>query len=333
MGWALENLGSERCKEIAESLFEVEKIYGTKLHGFCPIHGDKKSASAFYNWERDSGSCKSCGEKWDLVNLWCLVNGYDRQDIKAFREEFDSNYTGGTKHLRKSGPARATKPKTSSPPPPVAPEAFVAEECLLALSPLSDETVEKLSRTRGWSPQITEALGLRCFVDGKKMERIAIPVWTEDGKLGNIRLYQPGAEKFKVISWYDQVCTACGGTWKVENKTKICCGCGAVPNDYGRTRLYPPPSAWRPGTLWLCEGEPDTICALAQGLNAVTQTAGCGTWREDFSVAMAGRDVVICYDADRPGFKGARDVAESLVQHARSVRVMVWPGMMGSDVG
>ena len=83
----------------------------------------------------------------------------------------------------------------------------------------------------------------------------------------------------------------------------------------------------------MCEGEPDTICALAQGLNAVTQTAGCGTWREDFSVAMAGRDVVICYDADRPGFKGARDVAESLVQHARSVRVMVWPGMMGSDVG
>lgn len=328
MGWALENLDPQRRKEIAEKLITVEKVYGTKLHGFCPVHGDKKSASAFYNWDLDSGSCKSCGEKWDLVKLWCLVNNLDPQDLKAFREEFDEDYTGGPTGRGKGSKREKRKPVSS--PPPAAPEAFIDEADLEALPPLSSQTMEMLRRVRGWSPLVVKALDLRLFVDHQKKERIAIPIRSADGKLGNIRLYQPGADQFKVISWYDQKCKACCGSWKIVKKQpKVCKECGAGPNDYGRTRLFPPPSMWQSGTLWLCEGEPDTVCALSQGLNAVTQTAGCGTWREEFSEAMAGRDVVICYDADEAGTKGAKVAAESLVQHAKSVRVLVWPELMG----
>jgi putative DNA primase/helicase len=86
---------------------------------------------------------------------------------------------------------------------------------------------------------------------------------------------------------------------------------------------------WKPGTIWLCEGESDMIAARSAGLNAVTQTAGCGTWPDEFSEAFSGRDVIVVYDADLAGYRGALKAAESLAIHAKSVRVMIWPELMG----
>lgn len=332
MGWALENLGSARCREIAEGIIRVEKVYGTKLHGFCPVHKPQETnASAFYNYELDSGSCKSCGEKWDLVKLWCLANSYDAQDLKAFREEFDSDYSGGARDLRKVKAAPTAKPTPA--PLPAAPEVFVSETELEALPPLPPERVVELGKSRGWSAAVIEFMDLREFVDVKGVKRIALPIRTAAGELGNIRLYTPGADQFKIISWFDKLCTKCGGKFKAdEKKKKICQKCGGSPNDYGRTRLYPSPSQWKPGVIWLVEGESDLLCALSQGLNAVTQTAGCGTWPDEFSSYFADRDVVVCFDADHPGFKGAQKAAESLIQVAKSVRIIVWPELMGVSV-
>lgn len=351
MGWALDNLDSSRRREIAEGCFRVEKVYGTKLHGFCPVHGDQKSASAFYNWEQDSGGCQSCGEDWDLVGFWCMANGYDKHDIKAFREEFDSDYTGGARSQRKQ------QPQSRKSPPPPAPEVYVDPADLALLPPLPEETVLVLKEKRGWARAAIEELDLREFTDAKGKKRIAMPVSVNDGQLGNIRLYMPGAGEFKIISWFDQKCKGCGGAWhdvcvkcggpvKYRGKKrscvdefcagapkKVCSSCGGAPNDYGRSRLFPPPSLWRSGTIWLCEGEPDMIAARSAGLNAVTQTAGCGTWPDEFSEHFAGRDVVICYDADQAGYKGAHKAAESLAQHAKSVRIVVWPELMGKTDG
>lgn len=328
MGWALDNLGSARCKEIAEFLFVVEREYGgVKLHGFCPIHKDKKNASFVYHFEADWYKCKSCGEGGDLVKLWCIVNGHDPQDLKAFRAECDRDYTGGATNRKPSGSKPAVK-KPSLSSHPTAPEVFVDPADLQALPPLSAERMTELQNLRGWSPQVMQEMDLREFTDAKGNKRIAIPIMTDDGRIGNIRLYQPGAEQFKLISWYDQKCKACGGHWKVTGKKKVCKECGTLPNDYGRARLYPSPNRWKPGLLWIVEGEPDLACALSRGLNAVTQTAGCGTWFDDFSQNMAGRDVVIGYDADHAGFKGAMKMAESIAEYAKSVRVIVWPELM-----
>jgi len=335
MGYALEILGPDRCREIAEGLFKVEKMYGgVKLHGFCPIHGDQKTASFVYHFQEDWLKCKSCGEGGDLVKLWMEVTGQEFLDFKA-------EFVEGEISDRSKKPARK---QTRRPPADKIdesgweqqrlPEVFVKEEDLEALPPLPAERIAELKEKRLWSPQTIEILDLREYTDPKGAKRIAIPIRDDQGRLCNIRLYQPGADQFKVISWYDRKCLACGGSWKTitegKSKKKVCKECGALPNDYGRTRLWPPASQWRQGLLWICEGEPDLICALSQGLNAVTQTAGCGTWREEFSRAMAGRDVVIAYDADAAGFKGSRVAAESIAQHAKSVRVLVWPGIMGT---
>jgi putative DNA primase/helicase len=326
MGYALEELGPEGCRQIGEGLFKVEKVYGEKLHGFCPIHGDQKSASFVYHFGEDWFKCKSCGAGGDLVNLWCEIHGMDSRGdgFRAFKGEFVESVPGPRSRV----PSRKKKdprPETRDP----GPEVFIDEAEFAALPPLPPSRVQELKDSRGWSGAVISRLELREFDDGRN-KKIAIPIRDDEGRLCNIRLYQPGADQFKVISWYDRACKACGGAWKRVDKAKVCGKCGGSPNDYGRTRLYPPPSQWKPsGQLWLVEGEPDLICALSQGLNAVTQTAGCGTWREDFSEAMAGRDVVIAYDADQAGWKGARGAAESISHHAKSVRVLRWPEVMG----
>lgn len=330
MGFALEELGPERCREIAEGLFEVEKVYGKKLHGFCPIHGDSKSASFVYHYEGDWYKCQSCDAGGDLIKLWCHIHGLDSrgEGFKRFKEEFVGD-TAGTNFGARGSNSRPllrlveTKRKEQ-------PEVFVPEEDLAPLPPLPAERVQQMKRARGWTEEVIRRLDLREFVDFKGNARIAMPIRDEAERLCNIRLYMPGADQFKVISWYDQACKACGGRFKTEKKQKTCSQCGALPNDYGRTRLYPAPSMWkRDGLLWLCEGEPDLICALSQGLNAFTQTAGARTWEESFNSALKGRDVVIAYDADRPGFGGAMKAAQSIAAQAKSVRMILWPELMG----
>jgi len=324
MGYALETLGATRCKEIASGLFKVDKEYGgVKLNGFCPIHQPTESNPSFvYHFEGDWYKCKSCGVGGDLVKLWEMVTG---GDFLGFKKEYvtDSGSSGGTRPVRKLA---LVKPKVKI----IVPDVFVSEDDLTALPPLPAARIAELKTLRGWSDQVIISQDLREFSDHRGGKRIAIPVRDDQERLCNIRLYQPGAAEFKVISWYDQLCKACGGKWKTVGKKKVCRACGLGPNDYGRTRLYPPPAQWKPGRLWLVEGEPDLLCALSNGINAVTQTAGCGTWRDEFSEAMAGRDVVICFDADEPGFKGAGAASKSLVEHAKSVRVIVWPELMGT---
>lgn len=323
MGYALEQLGADRCREIAESLFRVEKIYGgVKLHGFCPIHGDEKTSSFVYHFVEDWYKCQSCGAGGDLVKLWQELTGKEFTDFKA---EFVGDADTRTRQ-QSPGTGRNSQP---SAPKEDSPDVFVPDEALAALPPLPDEKIRDLRTKRGWSPEMIAALDLREYTDMKGNKRIAIPVRDDQGRLCNVRLYMPGAEEFKIISWFDQVCLKCGGKWKRVDKKKVCKDCGSPPNDYGRTRLLPPPSKWKPGQLWLCEGEPDTVCALSQGMNAVTQTAGCGTWRKEFSKAMKGRDVIICYDADQAGYDGAMEAAVSIAEYAKTVRVIKWPEVMG----
>lgn len=334
MGYALDQLGPDKCREIAEGLFKVEKMYGgVKLHGFCPIHGDRSTSSFVYHFVEDWFKCQSCGAGGDLVTLWQEVTGKGFIDFKSeFGDGQTMSATSKKPAKRQTTRPTADKIDESGWGQQRLPDVFIPEEVLEALPPLPAERIAELKEKRSWSPQVMEILGLREYTDPRGNKRIAIPVRDDEGRLCNIRLYQPGADQFKVISWFDLTCPACGGKWKVivngKSKEKSCKDCGALPNDYGRTRLWPPASQWKQGLLWICEGEPDVICALSQGLNAVTQTAGCGTWRDEFSRLMADRDVVIAYDCDQAGYKGSHVAAESIAGQAKSVRVLIWPEMM-----
>jgi hypothetical protein len=59
--------------------------------------------------------------------------------------------------------------------------------------------------------------------------------------------------------------------------------------------LYPEPDpAWR--RLLLVAGEFDALRALSVGLRAASVTLGAGHWRDDWTDALRGRHVVVCFD-------------------------------------
>lgn len=68
----------------------------------------------------------------------------------------------------------------------------------------------------------------------------------------------------------------------------------------------------REGPVVLAEGEWDAMRAYDLGYSVATGTGGAGTFRRDWAARLAGRDVVVIYDADPPGVRGAATVLREL---------------------
>ncbi|MEN6619999.1 MAG: phage/plasmid primase, P4 family [Smithella sp.] len=174
--------------------------------------------------------------------------------------------------------------------------------------------IARMEKERGWSPSVIEMLDLRfeTWRMSKKGElyqvqepvKIAIPIRNTSGNLINIRLYQPGAKEYKIISF---------------GKTT------------GKSALFPEGPQYSDKPVLLTEGESDTICALSHGFNAITQTSKLINWPKEHLAPFKDRDVIIAYDADAPGQKYARAAAEALTGTAKSVRMLLWPAFMGID--
>lgn len=311
MGWARTHMTEEERRELATSLFTVQEERGAWLNGLCPFHEDR-NPSFGYNVEEDVYKClASCTDSGDLVKLYGLVRGLPNET--AFRELRAKYHRGG---------ARSGKPITTSANVPATQKPKEGKEGLVIpeavwqrMAPLPEDWVQELERERGWSREVLQRLDVRMqtvYRDTQQQvqplkgasQRVAIPVRDTDGLLRNIRLYRrPGASlEKKIISW----------------------GRG-----YGSARLFPATPEPGKDPVILCEGEPDTICALSQGFNAITQTSKTERWSQEQRSVFQGRDVVICYDADQPGQSYAESAARNLVNVAASVRILVWPEYMG----
>lgn len=302
MGFAERHL-SGQLESIARDLFEVKSASRGELIGLCPVHEDKKPSFS-YNPSKDLCCCFGCGFKGDIIKLWWTVKGYgdEKEGFKAFCEEF-----GISDGLNPLTPKKDRPPKKDLPP---------LNDIYERLGPIPEDWISKLARTRAWSPGALEWLGIRQQTHYQKKdtkqvnrirkpERLAIPIFDAAGDIRNIRLYKPGGKvgKFpKIMSW------------------------GA---DFGETRLFPPVPRID-GTILLCEGEPDTICAISQGFNAITQTSKPKKWTKDQLEYFKSRDVVIAFDADQPGQMYATEFAgPELLKVAKSVRILTWPDFMG----
>ncbi|WP_320055600.1 phage/plasmid primase, P4 family [Desulfuromonas thiophila] len=308
MGLAVECLSEQQRAEIARDLFVVKSSHGGELHGLCRFHDDT-NASFSYNFQKDAFNCLACGAKGDLVALWCHVAGFDpRVDgVRRFKAAFGLDAAAGAPwegERQMRPPVRRVVEDSSD-------ERIIDESVIVAMPRLDPLWVDRLERERGWSRAVIEALELRQF--GEREPRIAIPVRNVQGDLVNIRLYRPGAAQNKVISYSEK---------RGEKKVS-----------FGSARLFPSPAQWGLGRVWLCEGEPDVIRALSAGLNAVTQTAGANSFKKEFLQEFKNREVVIAYDADKPGIEGAHKLAERLRDHAKLVRVLEWPACMAAEDG
>jgi hypothetical protein len=80
------------------------------------------------------------------------------------------------------------------------------------------------------------------------------------------------------------------------------------------------------GHVLMVEGEWDLFCAFDHGFDqAVSHTAGAGSWLSDWTPMFAGKNVIVCYDRDVVGIKGTARVARALWPVAASVRLVDLP--------
>lgn len=306
MGIALKHLSESERIRIARELFTVKKEdeHKGELHGLCPVHGEK-NASFSYNYRSDLYKCFSCGDDGDLCGLWSKVHGYgEKEGFKAFCAQYG---IGEGDRVPDRAPAPPPKAQEG---PKITPDEL--EAVWEKFKPLPEAKIKDLEEKRKWTRQAIEILDLRLqthYLDKAgalkeiaSPDRIAFPVRDAQGKLQNIRLYRPGGGQYKIISWAKST---------------------------GSARLFPAVPLEPSGAVLICEGEPDTICAVSQGFTAITQTSKTKTWSKEHLEAVKGRDVIVCYDADAAGQQYTLYAALSLLEVAASVRILSWPDAMG----
>lgn len=153
-----------------------------------------------------------------------------------------------------------------------------------------------LHEARGIAPDTVDRFKL-----GWDGDRLTIPIFDEEGKCVNIRRH---------------LCRKArkGG----EPKTL------SYAPGYGSLKLFPIESL-RSSDVLLCEGELDAILACQLGFEAVTGTAGAGSWKEAWTPLFAGKNVDVVYDIDQAGRQGADAICRRLKPVAARLRNVLLP--------
>lgn len=77
--------------------------------------------------------------------------------------------------------------------------------------------------------------------------------------------------------------------------------------------------------LVICEGEYDVMALISHDIPAITGTAGCSTWRPEWSWALSGKEVTILYDNDEPGRVGSERVLKKVLPYVKSAVLASFP--------
>lgn len=75
--------------------------------------------------------------------------------------------------------------------------------------------------------------------------------------------------------------------------------------------------------IYICEGEQDVLSAVAAGQVATCNAMGAGSWSADHAQWLAGAGrVIVVADRDRPGYRHAAKVADTLHGHVGEIRIL-----------
>jgi len=248
----------------------------------CPLH-DEKTPSFKVNLEgRERG-------RW-----WCFGACSAGGDVFDFVQKRDGLAFGDAKrHLSDVfgiGP-KPTRPREKA---PTAADVEKLHKCLLACP----EALDKLHTSRLLTDETIQRAKIGA-IEGEK--RYAVPVYSADGEVADIRRISAGGANPKCLPWRK--------------------GLGGV-------RIYDP---WRvlsedgANVLIHCEGEFDCLVLNQEGFPAYTTTNGAGKWPKT-PPDLTGRIVVLCGDNDDAGRKHNSQLpAELYAAGAEQVRVMQWP--------
>ena len=160
----------------------------------------------------------------------------------------------------------------------------------------TDTKLLTLVKKWGWTEELIQSYYL-----GSSEGRLVIPLLEKDVIIG-VKFYSPGATSMK----YQNMLGSASVCWPLDNLSHQ--------------------------EVFLVEGEKDCLTMLGQGLNAVTFTTGAGKFSPEYIRYFSGKDVVIIYDVDEAGRKGATAVAKAMSHAAKSIKVIDLP-MEGKPKG
>jgi twinkle protein len=252
--------------------FEHKEQAGQIVLKTCPYCGDQKNH--FY---MDPGEgtfyCHKCQERGNLITL------------KKHLGDWKPNYNGSHKQNpgRKpmEGVVRAFSEKGKAYPLPDEKKAFEGYDRLLR----DAEALAYLREARGISEEALKHFKLGLEEDKDQTRWLTIPHY-EKGKLINIksRSLPPAEKEFRRVK-----------------------GCRSIlfNGDIIEENLE---------EIFITEGELDAVTLWDQGIkNIVTGTTGAGSFESSWIDQLAKvRRIVLCYDGDEAGEKGARELARRL---------------------
>jgi hypothetical protein len=286
---------------------------GRERMAFCLWHENTSTEALSINVEEGTYICRNpaCGAHGDFITFYMRVRGLTfpeavnelarhvgvpPEDFPRPREEVDT----AAMRARNDALLAQWAPSGIAAPVVPAPSHTIDESIVEAMHQRLMESAPELdwlNQRRG-----INRLTVERYQIGHDGQRYYIPIRDAEGKVVNIRRYKPNARRAadKMISWRE---------------------------GFGSARLWPMTMFQdTPGnTIFLFEGEMDTLLALQLGLHAITTTGGAGTWKSEWNELFRGRSIAICYDVDEAGRRGAQNIARQLLGIASSVKVVLWP--------
>lgn len=91
----------------------------------------------------------------------------------------------------------------------------------------------------------------------------------------------------------------------------------------GKVTLYGWNKAKDADTILITEGEKDCLVAWSHNIPAVTSTGGALSFQEEWVHLLEGKDIIICFDNDKPGGDGMAKIVTML--GLENVKVMFLP--------
>ena len=161
------------------------------------------------------------------------------------------------------------------------------------------EALDFLLNERGLTEESIKKYRIGYSINDK---RISIPIYDENKKLRNIRLYKPHP-KDKIAKFL---------SFSIGNKK------------FGEVRLYNHKILQDINEVFFCEGELDCIILNQFGFNSVTATGGAGTFKSDWIKYFKDKRVNLIFDNDDAGKFGAEKIADVLFENNIEAYILNW---------
>jgi len=286
---------------------EMRKVGKDYFRSPCPLPGCGHNDCFSVNSEKQFFNCFSCGRGGTVIDFEMLRAGLS-EPLEAAKEiARKAGLSLEEVQGQEKGQRRATSSSKRKGSKKEKEELKTIPIEVLEGHQLPGKVRKFLENKRGWSREIIKEYRIGY---NERLKRITIPIFDDQGQLRNVRQYRPKEARNKVVSF----------------------GRG-----YGQVRLFPLSvlqDVKEGAEILLCEGEADTLVGLSQGLSCVTCTGGAGVWKTEWNKHFKGLHVVIAFDNDAPGRRGAEKVGKALSGVAGSISVIQWPDFMeeGQDV-